>query len=242
MPTLIIKEKMKIKKPKITAVILAGGDSRRLSGHAVPKQLLKINGRHIISYCLDIYQNLNVIDSIILVINNNFREIFETIIKKNKYNKIEKIIPGGKYRQESIFNGITAINSCDFVVIQNGVSILTPHELILKCIKKAVTHNAVSAFVREIYSSFTVNEDRIEKAVDRNLLGHVRDPQVFNFHLLLRVHEKSHQEHTGPFTNDIILLTEYGHEVYLVESPPNNFKVTSDIDIKLANILLKEAD
>jgi len=242
MHTLIIKEKMKIKKPKITAVILAGGNSKRLPGHPVPKQLLKINDNYIINYCLDIYQSLSEIDSIILVINNNFRDLFETIINEGNYNKIEKMVGGGKYRQQSVYNGISSISSCDFVIIQNGVSILTPPELIIKCIKKAKTYKAVTAYVDEIYSSFTINKNRVKKIINRNILGHVRDPQVYDYQLLLDIHKKAYKEHLGPFTNDVILLKEYGQEIYLVESPSSNFKITSDIDIKLANILLKEAD
>ncbi len=232
---------MGIGKEKIVAVILAGGDSKRLTEHSLPKQLININGKHIVKYCLDIYQNLSVIDSIILVINNKFRTLFEDIINKEHYTKVEKIVPGGERRQESVFNGISAIESCDLVVIQNGVSIFTPPELILMCIETAKIHRAASSFVREVYSSFEFKENRITNALNRGRMGHVRDPQVFDFHLLLGLHKKAQQEKRELFTNDVILLKYFGHEVYLVESTPNNFKITTDLDIKLAHILLIEA-
>ncbi len=227
-------------KPKIVAVILAGGISSRLLSQKLPKQLIKIHDKHTISYCLDIYQNIYDIDHIVLVINESFRTLFEKIVSDGNYTKVRKIVTGGRFRQNSVFNGISSIGACDFVIVQNGVSIFTPQELILECIEKAKIHKAVSAFVYEPYSSFMCVDNKIKTALDRSMLGHVRDPQVFDYALLLKAHMEANKKGTMSFTNDIFLLRELGHEVYAVESNMNNFKITTDMDIKLAEMIVKE--
>ncbi|UCC95039.1 MAG: 2-C-methyl-D-erythritol 4-phosphate cytidylyltransferase [Candidatus Omnitrophota bacterium] len=225
-------------KPRVVAVILAAGRGKRLDA-SLPKQLLKIKNRYVVNYCLDIYQNLEMIDSIVLVINDEFRSLFETIVHNGGYSKVESIVAGGYLRQDSIFNGLATLKGCDLVVIQNAVSIFTPPKLIVACIEKALHHGAVSAFVREKYSSFTFEGDALKAALDRRLLGHVRDPQVFDFNLLFDAHKKARRGKEY-FTNDVLLLSASGHDVHLVESNPYNFKITFDVDIKLAHLLLED--
>jgi 2-C-methyl-D-erythritol 4-phosphate cytidylyltransferase len=230
---------MNFSKLKVVALLLAGGEGKRANSHNTPKQLLKIEDRHIINYCLDIYQRLDIVDTIVLVVNDDFRQTFEKIAKEGSCSKIEKFVGGGKIRQESVFNGLSAINSADLVVIQNAVSIFTPPELILTCIEKARTHKAVSAFCPENYSSFTYEGALMKEPVERKTLGHVRDPQVFDFNLLLSLHKRAVAKNVN-FTNDVILARTFGHEVYLVESPAKNFKITTDVDLRIAHEMVKE--
>lgn len=208
----------------------------------MPKQLVELGGRHVVSYCLDIYQNIDIVDSIVLVIQDKFIDLFNAIVRDGKFSKVKNIVTGGEYRQDSIYNGLSTMEACDFVVIQNSVSIFTSPQLIINCIEKAEIHKAVSAFSCEEYSSFTFKQDKIEGLLDRSKLGHVRDPQVFDYTLLLDLHQRARKESKQPFSNDILLAKEFGQDVYLVESHPYNFKITTDIDIKLAKTILELKD
>jgi len=229
-------------KPNVNVLILAAGESKRFSSYPVPKQLVMLHGRPVVSYCLDIYQNIDIINSIVLVVQDKFATLFNTIVNDGKFSKVKKIVSGGAYRQDSIFGGLSAMDNCDFVVIQNAVSIFTSPQLINDCIEKAKAHKAVSAFSSEEYSSFTFGKDKIEGLLDRSKLGHVRDPQVFDYKLLLDLHQRARKELKEPFTNDIFLAKTFGQDVYLVESHPYNFKITTDIDIKLAKTILELKD
>jgi len=229
-------------KPKVTALILAAGEGKRFSAYPVPKQLVELHGRPVVSYCLDIYQKMDMVDSIVLIIHDKYDEIFEKLLKGGGYTKVKKVVTGGEYRQDSIYRGLTACGPCDLVAIQNGVTIFTAPELIASCISKAVVHRAVTAFTQEEYTSFMFSGDKIDRLIDRSILGHVRDPQVFDHSLLLSLHERARKDKKGPFTNDIFLAKEYGQDVCLVESHPYNFKITTDIDIKLAKTILELKD
>lgn len=233
---------MAISGPKIVALVLAAGEGRRFSAYPVPKQLVELHGRPVVTYCLDIFQKLDIIDSIVLVIHGKYEEAFERILKQNSYTKIKKIVAGGVYRQDSIYNGLCAAGLCDLVVIQNGVTIFTAPELIKSCIEKACVHQAVTAFLPEEYTSFMFSGEKVDEPVDRSRLGHVRDPQVFSYPLLMALHEKARKDKKVPFSNDIFMAREYGQDVCLVESHPYNFKITTDIDIKLAKTILELKD
>ena len=74
--------------------------------------------------------------------------------------------------------------------------------------------------------------------VDRSTLGHVRDPQVFAFDLIREAYNRLDEFADNVFTNDVLLLCAQGINVYLVESPPANIKITTDVDIDLASLLL----
>lgn len=230
---------MKPSRPKITAVILAAGNGQRLQGEACLKQLMAINGRPLVNYCLDIYQKLDAVDAITLVANNSYLHTFEEIVKENNYTKVTDIVAGGPLRQDSIFNALSVLQPCDYVIIQNAVSIFTAPELIEECIQKAIRHEAVTAFFHEIYSSFLLEQHEIKKVIDRDCLGHIRDPQVFRFALLIDIHKRMHREKKGPFTNDVLMLKEYGYNTYLVESPPENFKITNNFDFQVAIKILQ---
>lgn len=229
-------------KPRVVALILAAGEGKRFSAYPVPKQLVELHGRPVVSYCLDLYQQMDIIDSIVLIIHDKCDDIFEKLAKDNGYSKVKKIVIGGEYRQDSIYNGLCAAGPCDLVVIQNGVTIFTAPELIEACIQKACVYKAVTAFLPEEYTSFMFSGDKVDELVDRTRLGHVRDPQVFSYPLLLSLHEKARQDGKKPFTNDIFMARDYGQDVYLVESHPYNFKITTDIDIRLAKTILELKD
>lgn len=233
---------MGTKKPRVVALILAAGEGKRFSAYPVPKQLVELHGRPVVSYCLDLYQQMEIIDSIVLIIQDRYEGIFEKLAKDNSYSKVKKIVIGGEYRQDSIYSGLCAAGPCDLVVIQNGVTIFTAPELIEACIEKARVYKAVTAFMPEEYTSFMFSGDKVDELVDRTRLGHVRDPQVFSYPLLLSLHEKARHDGKKPFTNDIFMAKDYGQDVYLVESHPYNFKITTDIDIRLAKTILELKD
>ena len=233
---------MDANNPKIIVLILAGGNGFRIGrGNVLPKQLMLINNKPIIAYCLDIYQEIAMVDSIVLVINNSYRAEFEAIVNKYSYSKVINIIPGGVTRQESISNGLSSINQCDVVIIQNGTSIFTPRELIMKCVEKSKTHGAVSAFAKTEYSSFLKSDNYISKMIPRENLCCVRDPQVFNFNLLQKLHQDSKKDQ-ATFTNDVALAKDYGHDVFLIESSAANFKITTAHDLAIAKHLIKNGD
>ena len=228
---------------KTAAIILAGGSGQRVKRHDIPKQLVRINDRPIISYCLEIYQGIEEVHSIILVINEEYRENFNQIVELEKFTKVSHVVSGGVLRSDSVYNGLMSIKdeNFDLVLIQNGVSIFTLPDVIKKCIEKAEVSKAVTAGdTVSVYTPFYYKDDHVVEMLEKKRIGYIRDPQCFHYKFLVDLHERMQNEETGPFYNDAIMCKHYREGVALVPSNRDNFKITYDFEIFLAEFLIKK--
>ena len=87
------------------AVIPAGGKGTR-SGFTIPKQYLKINGKELIVYTLERFQNNRSVDDITVAADPYYFPLFEKIKKKYSLSKLKRVVESGKERQDSVYNGV----------------------------------------------------------------------------------------------------------------------------------------
>ncbi len=87
-------------------IIFAGGTGQRMSSTGTPKQLLEVNGKPILVYTLEHFQNNDNIDGIVLVVLESIIGEVSKLVQKYSLDKVKSIIPGGKTGQESIYLGI----------------------------------------------------------------------------------------------------------------------------------------
>jgi 2-C-methyl-D-erythritol 4-phosphate cytidylyltransferase len=101
----------------VTAILLAGGKGRRMAS-SKSKQYIELEGKPILYYTIKHFMNNDLIDDIILVLSEDEIDYCKDEVLK-KYNlKINKIVSGGRERQESVYNGLIAANGADVVLIQ----------------------------------------------------------------------------------------------------------------------------
>ena len=128
------------------AVIFAGGSGLRMHTKSRPKQFLDLNGKPIIIYTLELFDNHPNIDAIVVACIESWIPFLEKQLRKFEINKVVKIIPGGKSGQESIYKGLCAAeeyaqsksvsNEETIVLIHDGVRPLITEETITDNIKK----------------------------------------------------------------------------------------------------------
>ena len=164
--------------------------------------------------------------------------IYRTIFKQSFPDKEIMIIAGGKERQESVFK---ALKRCpldtDYVLIHDGVRPFITQSDLNKLMEAAVTDKAVIPVSPVIYTIKKVKNNVIESTVDRRDLFNALTPQVFAFDLISTYHDMAVKE-DHVFTDDASILEYFGHTVRTVETDPGNFKITTRIDLALAEILL----
>ena len=90
------------------AVIFAGGIGSRMHTKSRPKQFLELNGKPIIIYTLELFDNHPLIDAIVVACIESWIPFLEKMLKKFEINKVVKIVPGGSTGQLSIYNGLVA--------------------------------------------------------------------------------------------------------------------------------------
>ena len=108
------------------AVITAAGKSTRLGG--IDKQILKICGHPVLAYTVRVFQRCPLIDKIVITAAKEKINQYKEKLANYSFSKLEKIVPGGKERQDSIFNALEYLskNSPDIVAIHDGVVGTTP--------------------------------------------------------------------------------------------------------------------
>lgn len=223
----------------ISAVIVAGGKGTRMNA-SVPKQFLTLNKKPILFYTLQKFNDIPQIDEICLVIPKEFQEDPFIIKAKSLFSKLKYVISGGKERQDSVYNGLSALNpKTKIVLIQDGVRPFTPLKSILKSIDIAKKFGAALV---AIPSTDTVKilcpERGTVSTPDRSTVWLAQTPQTFQYQLILKAYQKIKTEHLK-ITDDAQAVEIYGHEVKIVEGSVENIKITNKNDLKLAQEYLK---
>ena len=127
-----------------TAIILAGGVGSRM-GVDRPKQFLMVQDKPIISYCLDIFQKHSEIDSIVIVVSEQWQDFAEEYVQKYGVTKVKGYAPAGQSRQHSIYNGLKCIDKnvpdTDIVIVHDAARPLVSDQIISDCIKGATDYD-----------------------------------------------------------------------------------------------------
>lgn len=214
---------------KFSAIITAGGTSSRFG--KTNKLLEKVQGKEIIKYTVDAFVDSGI-EEIVICCNVSIIGILTDMFQK--YSNVS-IIKGGSTRQESVYNGLSAVN-CDYVLIHDGARPMITPEIIQKTMNTVVEKKAVSVMTKTIDTIKEVDENgKIIRTIDRSKLYNTQTPQAFEYNLIKAVHEKLKDKN---FTDDAGMVEFLGNEVYIVEGDYKNIKVTTRADLALAEIYL----
>lgn len=216
----------------VSAIITAGGSSSRYGGET-NKLLEKVNSKTVIEHTLAAFLAVNEIEQIVICANP---AIIEDLNKLFKNDKI-KIIEGGQTRQQSVFNGLQALVSCDYVLIHDGARPMISSEIIKKAITMVKEKKALTVAAKTIDTIKKVDANlKIIKTVDRSSLFNTQTPQAFECKLIKEAHEKLKGQN---FTDDCGMLESLGADVYILEGDYKNIKITTQSDIEIAKAYLK---
>lgn len=223
---------------KTYAVILASGTGNRFGGEK-PKQFAKIGGRTILERSVDAFEKINEIDSIILVVTPEYKELAADIVQKNNYKKISKILGGGKLRKDSSSIGINSIKDNEAnVLIHDCARPLVSERIIKECIEALQVHDAVGVAVPSTDTIIEVKDSIITDVPKREYLMRIQTPQCFKLSLIKKAHEISKND--KDFTDDCGLIVKYDlSKVYVVNGDIENIKITYPEDICLAEKFLE---
>lgn len=225
-----------MKKPKICAVIVAGGKGRRMGGK-IPKQFFKVGDLPIIVRTLDIFQHSQEIESIVPVLSQKWKDKGKRLIKKHNIDKVITIASAGRTRQSSVYNGLIALENQnpDFVVIHDAVRPFVTKKLIGASCRAVKKHVAVSV---AIPLSDTIFEKSKEIIINRKNLLRLQTPQTFRYSLILDAHKRARKRKKWDFPDETSLLLHYGIKTTLIEGDKINIKITDKKDLHLARAII----
>lgn len=223
-----------------TAIIVAAGSGTRF-GAEKPKQFIEILGQPLIIYTLQKFEFCPAIDEIILVLPTEEVENFGQISLKYNLTKLKQIIPGGKTRAESVWNGLNAIDekSAKIVAVHDGARPLVSVEEITNTIEKAEESGAACLVAAVTDTIKEVSDGKIVKTIDRTKLRRALTPQCFRYEILKRAFTDI--EIGESITDECFLVEKLGVEISIVEGNAQNIKVTTPKDIAIVENFLKQS-
>lgn len=231
------------KSEYVSVIIVAAGQGTRMNMDK-KKQYIKINGESVLSRSIRAFEESELVDEIILVVNGD--EIFyckNDIIDAKGYNKVSSIVAGGHDRQESVFNGLKEVGrNKGIVLIHDGARPFIDNDTILNCIEGVIDFEAVCAAVPVKDTVKTADKDGfIAFTLDRSCLWAVQTPQAFRHELIIEAHEKADKEGFRG-TDDAVLVERLGKKVKLVMGSYENIKITTQEDLLFAEAIARDLD
>ena len=237
-------------KKRCVAIVLSAGQGKRM-GTSIQKQYIELCGKPIICYCLEAFEKSEIIDDVIMVAGAGQEDyVTEEIVNKYHFGKVRAVIPGGKERYDSVWNGLKAIRDGmageeakeGYVYIHDGARPFVDEQIIKRgyaCVK------ANRACVAGVPSKDTVKiVDENQFAVNtpvRKYVWIVQTPQVFETELITQAYKSLMEHDRGNVTDDAMVAELFtGAKVKLVEGSYRNIKVTTPEDICVAEAFLKQ--
>ena len=234
-------------KERTAGLILAAGRGSRMKSE-IPKQYLLLDGRPVLYYAMKTFQD-SFLDEIILVTDAGEREYCQReIVQKYGFDKVSHIVEGGRQRYHSVFQGLLALENCDYVFIHDGARPFVSKEMMERaylsvrkekaCIVGMPVKDTIKLADESGYAADTPRRDRVWA---------IQTPQVFSFPLVRDAYavfldrEKELAEEGITMTDDAMVVERFTDtRVRLIEGSYDNIKITTPEDMVIAQRILEK--
>jgi 2-C-methyl-D-erythritol 4-phosphate cytidylyltransferase len=230
-------------KNKITAIILAAGQGKRMNSQ-VAKQFLVLRDQSILYYSLKAFEESRVDDIILVTGRGQVEYCKKQIVELNQIKKVSQIIEGGEERYDSVYIALQNATSSDYVLIHDGARPFISVKLIENVIEQVVMNKAciVGTPVKETIK--IVNEENnITGTPNRDTLWSAQTPQAFEYAMIKKAYDLFYMEEDkrgfGITDDAMVYETYYKLPVKMLLGDYNNIKITTPEDIALAEEILK---
>ncbi|NLL81353.1 MAG: 2-C-methyl-D-erythritol 4-phosphate cytidylyltransferase [Tissierellia bacterium] len=225
----------------VSVIVAAAGMSNRM-GSSINKQFIAIDNKPILAHTLEKFEKCKLVDEIIVVSKEGEVDYCKKeIVKKYGFRKVTNIVRGGKERQDSIYNGILALNEkAEIVLTHDGARPFVRIESIEEGIKGVVKYGAcvVGVPVKDTVKVIDP-ENVVHHTPKRSLLWAAQTPQCFWSHLLKKGYEMAADEGIIG-TDDSSLVEKIGQPIKMIMGSYDNIKITTPEDLIVADSLLKD--
>lgn len=218
------------------AVIVAAGTASRMGG--IDKVMAPLAGEPMIARTVRAFQESDVISEIVIVTREDLIPPISELTRD--MDKVKAVVTGGKSRQESVELGMNALSKeVKLAAIQDGARPLITWQVIDRVVRAANTFGGAVPGVPVKDTVKVENGGLVKETPDRKTLRAIQTPQVFDFDLLRGALKKA-KEDGAEVTDDCSAVERLGMKVKIVEGDERNIKVTTPMDLKIAELLLEE--
>ena len=218
------------------AVIVAAGSASRMGG--IDKVMAPLGGEPMIVRTVRAFQNCDAIASVVIVTREDLICPIAGLCKD--MDKVTAVVAGGSSRQESVHLGLNALpKGTKLAAVHDGARPLISWQVIDRVVRAANTYGAAAPAIPVKDTIKVVSGGLVQETPDRATLQAVQTPQVFDFDLLRGALKKAEADGAS-VTDDCSAVERTGMKIKIVEGDERNLKVTTPMDLKIAELLLEE--
>lgn len=221
-------------KLKTQVILAAAGTGSRLK-LKMPKALVKLKGKPLVSYALEVFERCSLIDGVILVGHKSYLKEFKKIA--HGFKKVNAVVSGGAMRSDSVRFGLEATDkdTC-IVLVHDAARPLIDEGSIRRLITTLKNYKAATLAVPVKPTIKMVSKDMcIQSTLPRAVLWEAQTPQGFDRIVLMKAHAQKIKEEA---TDDAMLVEKLGVKVKVVMGEVRNIKITTAEDLKIAQRML----
>lgn len=237
---------------RVIGIVAAAGKGTRL-GAAVPKAYVPLRGRTLLERSVRVMMNSEIVDEVIVLISKEMEDYARTLLTKAGLFDASfpvHLVHGGGERADSVWCGLQAIADDDAVVlIHDAARALTPSGMVARVTRRVL--EGAEAVIPVLPVADTIKEVaqeegalRVTATPDRAQLRAVQTPQGFDLRTLRAANQKYFALENPGFvaTDDASLMEWFGVPVECVNGDSMALKITTPLDLKLAQSIVDEAE
>jgi 2-C-methyl-D-erythritol 4-phosphate cytidylyltransferase len=216
------------------ALIVAAGRGERL-GSGRPKALVTLAGKPMLEWSVDALRAVSAVERIVVALPAS---------ELDAAPEGTVAVAGGAVRSQSVRAALQACGEGDPVIVHDAARPLASGELFERALAE-LDRSGADAVIAAVPVSDTIKEvdgdgATVSRTLDRARLWAIQTPQVFRRTALERALLRSSDELLAKATDDAWLVERSGGVVRVVAASPENIKVTTATDLKVAELLLAE--
>jgi 2-C-methyl-D-erythritol 4-phosphate cytidylyltransferase len=226
----------------IAAIVAAAGVGERM-GHKVPKPYLLLGGKPILAHTLGVFEQIREIREVTLVVHPDELDYCqERVISPYGFKKVLRLVPGGKERQDSVYNALKALQNEDdleIVLVHDGVRPFVTPDQVQKVIQAARSHGGAVLGLPAHDTLKTVNAaGDIHHTLERKDIWQIQTPQAFQAALLWRAFTEAYSRNFYGTDESSLVEQLLQQVVVVVAGSPLNLKITTPEDLAMAEAIL----
>lgn len=223
---------------KKNVIIVAGGKGLRM-GNDLPKQFIPIGGKPVLMRTIEAFYRFDQDINIILVLPVSHQDYWKSLCEEYNFSIEHLIANGGETRFHSVKNGLALVTD-GLVGVQDGVRPFGSVEMIKRCFDAAEEeYPAVIPVIDSTDSLREVVDEDKSRIVDRSKIRLVQTPQVFDVNVLKKAYQTDFKE---TFTDDASVVEAMGVNVHLVKGEVTNIKITTPLDLKIGELIIRDKE
>lgn len=225
-------------------ILTAAGSGTRMH-QDIPKQFLHVDNKPIIAYTMEAFERHPSIDAIVVVTISSWKEVLSAYAKQFNISKLAIVVDGGETGQESIYNGLKAIEEKygvegNTVIVHDGNRPLVSTEIISDALATSKQYGSATAAIPCVEVVFSSNDGLVaEKTIPREEMFRTQTPHVYSVEKLLWAHKEAKKRGLPDTAASCELMYKLGEKVFFSKGSEENFKITTVDDLTMFKAMLK---